>query len=257
MPTGIPPTPSDLQQLEQLRSTFDPARAMDRVESFAKWIFGSTAVVASLASGLSNAAFSSLHTSGKLVLGLAIFLLGLSLAFAARALAPQWVPISYDKPRSMLHAIDLQFSRRRPLVQKAASCFGFALIVAALAPLVSHLFADPKPSPPRTLTLDYTLGAGDFAANLTAAGLVPGTELEMEIQSPGNSVVVLAAARRTADEAGSAAIPLKVKITECLSAMKLTVRTRTSGAKESKLEYENLWNLAAPCDPKQSKSTRK
>jgi hypothetical protein len=82
----------ELEDYAQLRSLISPAVSLDLLDSFAKWLFTLTGVVAALGAGLGVTGASQLSHDGERLFAKAIALVALSLAFAAFARLP--LPIS-------------------------------------------------------------------------------------------------------------------------------------------------------------------
>ena len=124
-------------EFDSLRSVFDPKAALDRLDSYGKWLFGASAIVGSLGAGLSNSAFSKLHGIGVWTFALAILAFGLSLVAASRSIAPHWIKASEYDLSSLRDAFNTQCKSRRMQLALAGAFFPTALVLAAISPLAS------------------------------------------------------------------------------------------------------------------------
>src|SRR5579862_4998834 len=120
---GVPVPPNRESAFAQLTAFFQPQAGIARVSTYATWLFGGTAVVSALATGLGASSVARLARLGAVAAFLAVGLLGISLACSAWCLAPFWVSVNTDSLGSMQEAIGAQFKRRRILVTSAAVTF--------------------------------------------------------------------------------------------------------------------------------------
>jgi hypothetical protein len=204
---GRPLSPVEQQQQADLQALFKPADALKRVDDFAKWIFTSIAVVGTLGAGFSNSAFATLTSTGRIVLAIAILLVGVSLFAATLALEPRWVHANPSSRESMLAAVDVNLRKRRRPLRWAAGLFALALVLAASAPLVSAFSGREA-----RVALGYELGAdGKFTGLLTGTGLKPGTVLELRLDGTKDSKLWLApSTRKSADVKGEALLSVNL-----------------------------------------------
>jgi hypothetical protein len=186
---------------------FDTKTALDRVDSYGKWLFGSAAIVGSLGAGLSNSSFAKLRGLGVWGFALAVVTLGLCLVAASQSLAPQWVEVRLTDLNSLRHAVNSQFDKRQRLLTVAAFFFALALTLAALSPLASvvsagdhvptiHYLVDDKG------VLDSGVEAGDLGA-----GMIVRLRLEVDGKEQAPSSMT------TVDESGQVKLSLKTPIT--------------------------------------------
>jgi hypothetical protein len=208
--TDPPPIPGQVippeikAQYDSLRSVFDTKSSLDRLDSYGKWLFGSSAIIASLGAGFSNAALPKLHGSGVALFLTAILLLGVALWCAAASLAPDWVPVRFSDLDNMRKAARDAFARRGKYLNVAAGCFGLAIICAALAPAVSFLFR-----PIGSATLKYVADDKGGSATIDATGLPAGTAVSVHLDQSNVTLGQMEAAT-TADDAGQATVVLKI-----------------------------------------------
>jgi hypothetical protein len=173
-------TPDDQQELKTLRDFFDPQKSAERLDSYGKWIFTAVASITALGTGLSNAAFQNLDSHGKPVYGLAVVLGGISLASAALLLTPQLSDVNRWSMDSMRAAIDHGNKNRRVYVIVASWTLALALVLAAIAPLVtSHYTARAvAPSDP---DVQYSLAGNKLTVTISLSGLLTGSKVTAEV----------------------------------------------------------------------------
>jgi hypothetical protein len=195
----------DKTEFESLRTIFDPKAALDRLDSYGKWLFASAAVVGSLGAGLSNTALSKLRGPGVWVFALAVVALGICLVAASRSIAPHWAKARVAELDSLRAAINTQFKTRQHQLNLAAGFFALALVLAAVSPLVSLITGASVP------VLHYSLDEkGSLDAGLEANGLDPGTTIEIRLDGPKGSAIQLPSAAATADDNGQVKLSLKM-----------------------------------------------
>jgi hypothetical protein len=249
--TGRPLSPAEQQQLSDLQALFRPADAMKRLDDFAKWIFTSIAVVGTLGAAFSNSAFGSLAGWGKVLFGLAILLVGVSLFASTLALEPKWVHANPSSRTSMLNAVNENLRRRRVPIQCAAILFGLALVAAATAPLASTFTGSKKPS----VILGYELKAdGKFTGILSATGLKPRTVAELRIEGGGDSRLSFApSTRKPADAHGEVSLSIDLdNARDAGSELKLSSGWADSPLDQAKERLPHAQILSIPLPPSPS-----
>ncbi len=193
-------------EFDSLRTVFDTKTALDRLDSYGKWLFNSAAIVGSLGAGLSNSSFGKLRGASVWSFALAVIAFGLCLVAASRSLAPQWVEVQLTNLKSLRDAVNTQFAHRQQLLTRAASLFAFALVLAALSPLLSLISAGGN-----VPNIHYTLDdKGTLDSGLEATGLKPGTVIELGVEVDGKRQTPASAS--TADETGQIKVSLKTSI---------------------------------------------
>jgi hypothetical protein len=190
-------------EFDSLRSIFDPKSAIDRLDSYGKWLFASAAIVGSLGAGLSNSAISKLHGWGVWLYAFAIVALGFCLVAASRSVAPHWIEARLADLSSLREAVNSQFEGRRRQLAWAAVSFAVALVLAAFSPLVSLLTAPGIPA--MHFSVDEK---GALNATLEAHGVEAGTALELRLDTPSGPGVQLPRCVATADESGDVKLEL-------------------------------------------------
>ncbi|MDQ2832596.1 MAG: hypothetical protein M3Y50_02420 [Acidobacteriota bacterium] len=175
--------PEMKEQFESLRAFFDAKASLDRIDSYGKWIFASSAIVGALGAGLSNRELPRVHAGSLLLLTASIVCLGVSLVAASQSIAPQVVEVSLNDLGSMREAVNGHFRSRQRLVSVAARFYALAIFLAALVPLVSVLTRQNRPR------LSYVVDAkGVLAAEAQAGGMKQGDALELDVERAGVAV---------------------------------------------------------------------
>jgi hypothetical protein len=183
---GRPVSAAALLAFANLQALEDPAKGLSQLDGYAKWIFATSTVVATLATGLSAVGFGNLLGAARLVYTAAVAALGLSLVAAATSLRPQSFKFSPDSPDSLLKVLDEQFIYRSKRVRLASILFASALFLASVVPLtgiVQRAVATP------TMHVGFTMascgGLSVTGAAMNAFGDV--VELRVEDQKSGSA----------------------------------------------------------------------
>ena len=217
--------PETKEQFDSLRAFFDARAGLDRIDSYAKWIFASSAIVGALGAGLSNEALPRAHEGSLLLLVAAILCLGVSLVAACQSIAPEVVKVSLNNLDDMRAVVNRQFTSRQRYVNVAARFYALAIFLAALVPLLSLFGREARPR------LTYSIDArGALVAEVMARGMRRGEAFELDVDRGGTH---LAAAGVVADSSGEGAIrvgPVELDPGETTVA----VKQRTSGREEWK-----------------------
>ena len=202
---GIPDPPEIKAEFDSLRAVFDTKTALDRVDSYGKWLFTSAAIVGSLGAGLSNTSFAKLRGAGIWSFALAVVALGACLVAASRSLAPQWVEVKLTDLTSLRDAANTQFRNRHRLLTAAAFFFALALTLAALSPVISLVAGAKVPSIHYALDDKGVLDGGVETSNLES-----GTVVRLRVEVDGKAQMPVGVA--TPDETGQVKISLKTTI---------------------------------------------
>jgi hypothetical protein len=134
---------AELKQLTDLRARLqgdDDVKRFARFEEYAKWLFGLTAVVTAVASGVSFSGASPATGLGRQVFAAAQIMGVAGLVLAGFALIPRLNPYNPNNVQSMQNAIErLRESLRTKgrFVWAAGWAFAIALIAAGLSPFVA------------------------------------------------------------------------------------------------------------------------
>lgn len=134
---GVPVSPEDVKDREAMRERLGPVKSLETLEAFAKWIFASVAVVGTLGTAFSLLDLGSLSDDAQTLFGIAVACAGISLALAALAVAPQRANYNRHSAESMRRVLAAGARRRFVILTFAAVFFAGALVVAALAPIIS------------------------------------------------------------------------------------------------------------------------
>ena len=134
------------ERLAALVDLLSPAHAVDRIDTFGKWLFGGLGTVGSLAVGFSVAAFSKPTGLGQFTFVAAVTFLGASLAAASMALAPALVTYNPNSLPDMQSAVGRILTRRWKTVRLAAVGFAVTLLLAGLTPAADSVKIGRQPS---------------------------------------------------------------------------------------------------------------
>ncbi|HLW54976.1 MAG TPA: hypothetical protein VKW06_19230 [Candidatus Angelobacter sp.] len=232
----------DLQELADLRKVFDYNTSLQRVQDYGKWIFTAIASITALGAGLSNSAFRSLTTPGKLCFGLAIILSGVSLASSALLLAPQWLAVNRWSRDSMREALASQFKNRHRFTVVAAYSLAGALVLAGIAPAISTLCL-----PGATFSkLSYAYSKGTLEVSLALTHMAPDSNASFEIaraDDPQKPVTVAQIALRT-DESGTATRTIQISVPAGSYRLDYSCKTADGGDCPSKPEVVTFYDSA-------------
>jgi hypothetical protein len=163
-------------QIDSLRSVFDAKASLDRIDSYAKWIFASSAIVGALGAGLSNAAIAKAHGLSLLLFTAAVVCLGVSLIAACRSITPTLESVRLNDFESMRNVVNNHFKQRQKYVTIAAWFYSGAILFAALVPLLSILTLESS------ARLTYSIDPkSNLTADVVAGGMKKGTQIELDI----------------------------------------------------------------------------
>lgn len=170
---------AELKQLEALRTRLkgdDDLKRFARFDEYAKWLFGLTAVVTAVASGVSFSGASPATGLGRQVFAAAQLVGVAGLALAGFALIPRLNAYNPNNVESMEEALErLRDSLRTKgrLVRAAGVAFAIALIAGGLSPLVARV-------PP--------IGAGASVALVRAVDSQGGSSVQVQLSDALPSV---------------------------------------------------------------------
>ena len=123
----------ELEDYAELRRLISPRVSLELLDSFAKWLFTLTGVVAALGAGLGVTGASRLSPDGERLFAWAIVLIALSLALAALARLPLPIFGSRYSRVGMLRGLRVLLWTRFVLLALAALLFAAGLAVAGWA----------------------------------------------------------------------------------------------------------------------------
>jgi hypothetical protein len=209
----VPGQVSKAQQdrLAALVDLLSPAHAVDRIDTFGKWLFGGLGTVGSLAVGFSVAAFSKPSGLGQATFVAAVTVMGVSLAIASWALAPALVNYNPNSLTDMQQAVGGVLTTRWKIVRLAAVGFALTLLLASLTPALDGVRIGPQPAHVAT---SYQLGQdGTLTVQVSGRNLKPYSQLEGTITPacPG-TLVSRADSVTQASGSGDGSVTLKYVI---------------------------------------------
>ena len=206
---GIPLTEAEVTEWEQWKAYIDPQKSMERIQKYGEWLFKGSALILTLVAGASTVTqWPALQTRPeRVLLGLAIFLLGLAFAAATLGLAPRWRKVTPDSRDSVLWAFGNQLNGRRRWITAASLLFAGALVAAGgvkLAPDATAALAAANTRPPFGVSLKYDLQRpGTFKGTLIGRGLAPRSPAEIRLElEPFDSSLMLPRALHYTDGRG-------------------------------------------------------
>jgi hypothetical protein len=170
----------------------------DDVETHAKWLFGSAAIVGTL--GGAFQLLGDLTLPGRYALAGAVTFTGLSLALATFSL----IPIIKRAETYEVEVLVKVSWWRRWSVRLAAVFFGIAIVLASLAPLVSLRFVSEPASVAR---VTHTLARDTLRARFQGSELPPHAVASLVVIGTQGTV---ASARALADSTGTLDLELPV-----------------------------------------------
>lgn len=217
-------------RLAALVDLLSAAHAVDRIDTFGKWLFGGLGTVGSLAVGFSVAAFAKPAGLGQVTFAAAVTILGISLAAASMALAPALVTYNPNSLTDMQAAVGRVLTRRWRIVRFAAAGFAVTLLLAGLTPAADGVKLRSQPS--RVATSYQVSQADVLTVQVTGHHLKAFTQLEGDITAvakcPGNPVG-RADSVTDADDSGDGSLTLKYVIPPGNSAVLSVTWTDASG----------------------------
>jgi hypothetical protein len=221
---GTPVTPEEKAQTDALRACFDPKASLDRIDTFAKWIFSSCAIVGALGAGLSNSAFAKTHGIGTWLLAGSILCLGISLVAACTGIHPDLVSVRIFDPADLQAKVNAMIKGRQRLLSVAAFFYGLAIVVAATVPFLSAMGSQ------RIDKITYSVdGKGALSADLASSGAPGSATIEFSVEQKTGS---LATAATTVDSSGEANLHLGPVQLTAGSAQDIVEREQDSGSKD-------------------------
>jgi hypothetical protein len=187
-----------------------PEVGAERVDTYAKWVFGGTAAVAALSGLYTKQIVGDLNEWGRLAAALGIGALGGAMAAAVRALAPVMVKYNPNSVDSMEDAVNTQFAQRRPWVQWAGWSLAAALVLFGLAPLGGaageRMLRKELVRPRNQTALSYqATSRPGIQASLIVSGAAPYRPIEIAIEWSDSFIGVAQAAALT-DSLGIATV---------------------------------------------------
>jgi hypothetical protein len=220
---GTPVTPEEKAQTDALRACFDPKASLDRIDSFAKWIFSSCAIVGALGAGLSNSAFTKTHGIGTSLLAGSILCLGISLVTACWGIHPDLESIRIYDPDDLRTKVNSMVKSRQRFLGVATFFYGLAIVVAAIVPLLSAMGNQ------RIDKITYSIdGKEALSADLALSGAPGSATIEFTVEQRAGRLASVAA---TIDASGEANLHLGPVQLTTGSVQEIVEREQDSGSK--------------------------
>lgn len=218
-PAPVPaekPVPRRVQRMMDLEKLLSPEVGFERVDTYAKWIFGGTAAVAALSALYTKQIVGDLNLWGRMAAAVGLVLLALAMGAAARALAPVMVRYTPGSIDSMERALDAQFTARRPWLQAAGVLLAAALAAYGFAPLVGAATGALAPRqsalrPVNQAAFSYAVTRKPHVeAKLEVAGAAPFSAAAVTLDRHDSTTVRLVAqAAAITDSAGRATMQIR------------------------------------------------
>jgi hypothetical protein len=150
---------------------FDYDASQKTLDAFAKWLFGTSTVVGSLAAGLSVVGLAAYTPVATIMVASAVACLGVALSLAALSLQPRWKITNPNSIAKLVDVVQEQLEYRSRRLSVAARFFAVALLLAAVSPLAAHL---SRPRATGRLAIAYQRTAGNtFKLECSGQGLDP------------------------------------------------------------------------------------
>jgi len=149
--------PDEVKRFQELQEYFSVAATAKRLDDFAKWIFSTVTLVATLGTGFAMFNNQSLRSEAKVLFGIAMVLVGLSLGCAVMMLAPAFPQIKLGSPADLNDKFSTAIKGRRKWTFAAAIFLSLAFLAAGLSPALSSITPPPKPTAAQAASLTYSL----------------------------------------------------------------------------------------------------
>ncbi len=173
--------PDEVKRFQSLQDYFDVATTAKRLDDYGKWIFSTVTLVAALATGFTFFTSQSFQTPAKIVYGVAMLFVGLSLGCSVMMLSPAFPKLKLGSPSDLNQKFSASIRGRRKWTFGAAACLSLGFLTAGLAPVVSALCKAPVPAANPTTTFTYSFVANKLVISLHLSGLMPGSPATLQI----------------------------------------------------------------------------
>jgi hypothetical protein len=242
---GRPVLDTEAAALDKLRALFEPQKSAERLEAFGTWLFGGTAFFTTLVGFYAYTVHDTVKAGSQVFFTVALALLGLSMAFAARMKTPALKTFNPDSPSSMLEALEERATERSGQLKVASACFAAALAFAGAAPALGALFSS---TPDAQVTTSYTRDAsGKLSAVLRATAMKPGDVFGARLHRQGSPQAVLLEGSQAVKADGTGELTLEVAKLEAKDGpWELATYTRGQGTAEKNAGVHVLTGLAVP-----------
>ncbi|WP_164010922.1 hypothetical protein [Pyxidicoccus trucidator] len=205
---GRPIHDTEAAELDTLRASFAPQKSAERLEAFGTWLFGGTAFFTTLVGFYAYTVHDEVKAWSQLFFAIALALLGLSMAAAARMKTPALKTFNPDSPSSMRKALEERATERGTQLKFASGFFAAALAFAGAAPVLGALFTS---KPEGHLTTSYTRDAsGKLSVVMKATDMTPGEVFGARVRKKDASDTVLVEGAQAVKADGSGELMLEV-----------------------------------------------
>jgi hypothetical protein len=200
-----PETPEEAKDIEELRATTAPDASFTKLGEFGKWLFGGTAIVASLAAGLGAAGFSPLAGPQKVLFAIAVILVSLSLGAIVWTLRPHSIHVNRWDLDGMNREVNALLRKRGRFIRTAGIFFALALLFAGLVPVIPGHWRTHHPD-----GVTYAIKDGAVTAVASFAHARPRSIVRASFGVARKAPIALPRASARADDGGRAAITLEL-----------------------------------------------
>ncbi|WAM28268.1 hypothetical protein [Myxococcus sp. NMCA1] len=205
---GRPILDGEASELAKLRTLFEPQKSAERLEAFGTWLFNGTALFTTLVGFYAYTVHDKVKAASQVFFTLALVLLGVSMAFAARMKTPARKTFNPDSPSSMLKALDERATERGDQLKWASVFFATALAFTGAAPALGALFTS---RPESGVTTQYTRDAsGKLLAVFKATAMKPGDVFGARVRKVGSPEAVLLEGAQSVKADGTGELTLEV-----------------------------------------------
>ncbi|QRN92899.1 hypothetical protein JRI60_27195 [Archangium violaceum] len=208
--TGLLLSDEDVNEFKAFRSYVDPKETAGRVDKYVTWLFGGTVTLGALLGVFTNVG-GSLTAAGKLIVGVAVVFMALSLRAAVQASTPigrRVNPYSLDDLQAGYRE---KLEKQLPALGSSAAFFGIALVMVGLAPSGGALLEElGRAMWPASLETAYSFDAKTGTVTVTAQGshLFPYEMVDLEIVQGEKPEVLVNRIRKQADAQGQVQLSL-------------------------------------------------
>ena len=106
-------TKEDLRKIIELRKILSYKNSIDKIDTFAKWIFSSSSIIATLGIGFSKVYLNNFNNTGLLLFGLSIFILTIVLFITVYAITPIFFKYNPNSINSMKKIVEKKLTINR------------------------------------------------------------------------------------------------------------------------------------------------
>jgi hypothetical protein len=173
--------PDEVKRFQELQEYFAVAATAKRLDDFAKWIFSAVTLVATLGTGFAMFSNQSLRPGAKVMFGIAMVLVGVSLGCAVMMLAPAFPQIKLGSPSDLNDKFSTAIKGRRKWTLAAAIFLSLAFVVAGLSPALSAITPQSKAPSDHPVNLTYSLVGTKVTITLQLQALQAGSPVSLKV----------------------------------------------------------------------------